>query len=195
MAIATRNPSVLVLATLAVVCGCTPDQSVTQPAEPPPVKSTGAAGMVAVAGSSAPAVASAAPAVQVMMAGRSATSMPTGGAGKSAVVAGSGGMSTAGAGGAKVPAAAIGGSGGGGTAGRGAAGAGASGGSGGAAGDDGSIDPSDPTQSSGARDVNGPCKDLDLFCFDPFDMFIFNPECFTCNGGMGCQSCENFQAL
>ena len=45
------------------------------------------------------------------------------------------------------------------------------------------------------RDPAGPCKDLDLFCFDIFDMFIFNPECFTCNGGMGCQSCEAFQAI
>ncbi|MET0287722.1 MAG: hypothetical protein ABW352_24755 [Polyangiales bacterium] len=40
----------------------------------------------------------------------------------------------------------------------------------------------------GAKD--GPCKDLMLFCFDPFDMFIFNPElCFSCNGGKGCQGC------
>lgn len=47
----------------------------------------------------------------------------------------------------------------------------------------------------GARDPNGPCRDLELFCFDPFDMFIFNPECFTCNQGMGCQACEFFQAI
>ena len=43
--------------------------------------------------------------------------------------------------------------------------------------------------------MNGPCKDLNLFCFDPFDMFIFNPECTTCNNGMGCQACEAFQAI
>ena len=43
--------------------------------------------------------------------------------------------------------------------------------------------------------MKGPCKDLNLFCFDPFDMFILNPECFTCNGGQGCQACEFFQAI
>ena len=43
-------------------------------------------------------------------------------------------------------------------------------------------------------DPNGPCKDLQLFCFDPFDMFIFNPECFTCNNGMGCMTCIAFKA-
>jgi hypothetical protein len=46
------------------------------------------------------------------------------------------------------------------------------------------------TAAPGTRDVNGPCKDLELFCFDPFDMFIFNPsDCVTCNGGKGCQGC------
>lgn len=49
--------------------------------------------------------------------------------------------------------------------------------------------------SGGTRDVNGPCKDLMLFCFDPFDMFTFNPECFTCNSGMGCQDCVDLQAI
>jgi hypothetical protein len=40
----------------------------------------------------------------------------------------------------------------------------------------------------GAKD--GPCKDLMLFCFDPIDMFLFNPsDCLTCNGGKGCQGC------
>ncbi|HKP59738.1 MAG TPA: hypothetical protein VJV78_23605 [Polyangiales bacterium] len=48
---------------------------------------------------------------------------------------------------------------------------------------------------SGTRDPNGPCRDLMLFCFDPFDMFILNPECFTCNNGMGCQDCDFFQAI
>ena len=48
--------------------------------------------------------------------------------------------------------------------------------------------------SSSTRDPNGPCKDLNLFCFDPFDMFIFNPDCFTCNNGKGCQACVAFQA-
>jgi hypothetical protein len=39
-------------------------------------------------------------------------------------------------------------------------------------------------------DKSGPCKDLQLLCFDPIDMFIFNPsDCFTCNGGKGCQGC------
>ena len=63
-------------------------------------------------------------------------------------------------------------------------------------GSDGSDVADDPTApSSGTRDVNGPCRDLQLFCFDPFDMFILNPECFTCNSGMGCQDCEAFQAI
>jgi hypothetical protein len=39
-----------------------------------------------------------------------------------------------------------------------------------------------------APDPNGPCADLYLICFDIFDMWI-NPECATCNGGMGCQGC------
>jgi hypothetical protein len=50
------------------------------------------------------------------------------------------------------------------------------------------------TTGSGGRNVNGPCKDLNLFCFDPFDMFIFNPDCFTCNSGKGCQACVAFKA-
>jgi len=41
---------------------------------------------------------------------------------------------------------------------------------------------------AGGRDVNGPCKDLNLICFDFVDMFI-NAECTTCNGGKGCQGC------
>ena len=45
------------------------------------------------------------------------------------------------------------------------------------------------------RDVTGPCRDLDLFCLNNLDMFLLNPECFTCNGGMGCQSCEFFRAI
>jgi hypothetical protein len=36
---------------------------------------------------------------------------------------------------------------------------------------------------------------LNLVCFDAIDMFILNPECYTCNGGMGCQDCELFQAI
>jgi len=47
---------------------------------------------------------------------------------------------------------------------------------------------------STAPDPKGPCKDLKLFCFDPFDMFIFNAACFTCNNGAGCKACVNFQA-
>lgn len=39
------------------------------------------------------------------------------------------------------------------------------------------------------RDVNGPCKDLQLICFDIFDMWA-NEECATCNSGMGCQGCD-----
>lgn len=43
---------------------------------------------------------------------------------------------------------------------------------------------------TGAPDPSGPCEDLQLFCFDIFDMFIFNPsDCFTCNNGDGCQGC------
>jgi hypothetical protein len=53
----------------------------------------------------------------------------------------------------------------------------------------------DDSSGNGTRDPNGPCKDLDLFCFDPIDMFIFNPECATCNNGMGCQDCVAFQAI
>jgi hypothetical protein len=49
--------------------------------------------------------------------------------------------------------------------------------------------------TNGARDPNGPCKALNLFCFDPFDMFTLNPECFTCNNGMGCMDCVDFQAI
>jgi hypothetical protein len=41
---------------------------------------------------------------------------------------------------------------------------------------------------AGGRDVNGPCKDLNLICFDFIDMYI-NAECFTCNGGKGCAGC------
>jgi hypothetical protein len=47
----------------------------------------------------------------------------------------------------------------------------------------------------GTRDANGPCKDLMLFCFDPFDMFTLNPECLTCNNGQGCMDCVDFQAI
>jgi hypothetical protein len=44
--------------------------------------------------------------------------------------------------------------------------------------------------ATGARDVNGPCKDLQLLCFDIFDMWIINPsDCGTCNAGKGCQGC------
>jgi hypothetical protein len=53
----------------------------------------------------------------------------------------------------------------------------------------------DPTSGSGGRDPNGPCVDLELFCFDVFDMFIFNPDCLTCNNGDGCQWCDGFQAI
>jgi hypothetical protein len=42
---------------------------------------------------------------------------------------------------------------------------------------------------AGPRDVNGPCKDLNLICFDIFDMWI-NAECQTCNSGKGCQGCS-----
>jgi hypothetical protein len=52
-----------------------------------------------------------------------------------------------------------------------------------------------PAPSGGTRDPNGPCKDLELFCFDPFDMFTFNPECLTCNSGQGCMDCVDFQAI
>jgi hypothetical protein len=42
----------------------------------------------------------------------------------------------------------------------------------------------------GGADPAGPCKDLNLFCFDIFDMWIFNPDaCAKCNGGKGCQTC------
>lgn len=41
---------------------------------------------------------------------------------------------------------------------------------------------------TGGRNPNGPCKDLNLLCFDFIDMY-FNAECFTCNGGKGCQGC------
>jgi hypothetical protein len=40
----------------------------------------------------------------------------------------------------------------------------------------------------GAKD--GPCKDLMLFCLEAIDMFLFNPDCFTCSGGKGCQACN-----
>jgi hypothetical protein len=52
-----------------------------------------------------------------------------------------------------------------------------------------------PAPTGGTRDPNGPCKDLQLFCFDPFDMFTLNPECFTCNNGQGCMDCVDFQAI
>ena len=44
------------------------------------------------------------------------------------------------------------------------------------------------TTPDGGRDVNGPCKDLYLLCFDFIDMWI-NAECQTCNSGQGCQGC------
>ncbi|HEX5660820.1 MAG TPA: hypothetical protein VFX59_26685 [Polyangiales bacterium] len=57
--------------------------------------------------------------------------------------------------------------------------------------DAGSTAKPDAGGSAGAPgDKSGPCKDLQLLCFDPFDMFIFNPsDCLTCNGGKGCQGC------
>ena len=43
---------------------------------------------------------------------------------------------------------------------------------------------------AGGADPTGPCKDLNLFCFDIFDMWIFNPDaCKKCNAGKGCQTC------
>lgn len=49
---------------------------------------------------------------------------------------------------------------------------------------------STPSPSSdGGRDVRGPCKDLNLICFDFIDMWI-NAECQTCNNGKGCQGCN-----
>jgi hypothetical protein len=39
-----------------------------------------------------------------------------------------------------------------------------------------------------------PCESLNLICFDVIDMFILNPQCFTCNNGLGCQTCDFFQA-
>ena len=46
------------------------------------------------------------------------------------------------------------------------------------------------TSGAGGADPTGPCKDLNLFCFDIFDMWIFNPDaCAKCNGGKGCQTC------
>jgi hypothetical protein len=46
-----------------------------------------------------------------------------------------------------------------------------------------------PNKPDGGRDVNGPCKDLNLLCFDFIDMWI-NAECQTCNAGKGCQGCS-----
>ena len=74
----------------------------------------------------------------------------------------------------------------------GASGRAGSGGRGGASGGDGDDQNPDGTTD---RDVTGPCRDLDLFCLDNLDMFLLNPECFTCNDGMGCQSCEFFRAI
>jgi hypothetical protein len=74
----------------------------------------------------------------------------------------------------------------------GASGRAGAGGRGGASGDDGDDQNPDGTTD---RDVTGPCRDLDLFCLDDLDMFLLNPECFTCNSGMGCQSCEFFRAI
>ena len=56
--------------------------------------------------------------------------------------------------------------------------------------DDSDAGSSTSSSGSGTRDVNGPCKDLDLVCFDIFDMWIINPDdCATCNSGMGCEGC------
>jgi hypothetical protein len=57
--------------------------------------------------------------------------------------------------------------------------------------DAGSTPPkSDSGSSSGATDKSAPCKDLQLLCFDIFDMWLINPQdCATCNGGKGCQGC------
>ncbi|HET6338080.1 MAG TPA: hypothetical protein VFG30_32885, partial [Polyangiales bacterium] len=63
----------------------------------------------------------------------------------------------------------------------------------GAAGSGGVPDLLDPDASGGG--ATGPCKDLQLFCFDIFDMFIFNPDCFTCNNGDGCMDCVDFLAI
>lgn len=83
----------------------------------------------------------------------------------------------------------------------GSAGTSGSGGAGGSAGVSGSGGMGGAGGSAGSggaggagADPNGPCKDLNLFCFDPFDMFIFNPQCFTCNNGQGCKACINFRA-
>jgi hypothetical protein len=57
----------------------------------------------------------------------------------------------------------------------------------------------DDTGAAGAAGNTGtgdyaPCESLGLICFDPIDMFILNPQCFTCNNGAGCQTCDMFQA-
>lgn len=144
--------------------------------------------------------------------GGGATSMPsamiaTGSAGMHQDSAGmSGGSDDAndegGRGGSSVSAA-ISGSGGGGEGGRaGAAGSSRNAGSGGAsgagdragAGGQGGAAGQDDGDGT-TRDVTGPCRDLDLFCLNDLDMFLLNPECFTCNDGMGCQTCEFFRAI
>lgn len=49
-------------------------------------------------------------------------------------------------------------------------------------------DPGGGSTAPGDPDPNGPCEDLNLICFDIFDMWA-NPECQTCNHGQGCQGC------
>jgi hypothetical protein len=164
-----------------------------------PARATGAAGAAAVtatpraAGSAAVtatprAAGSAAVTATPRAAGSAAvaaTPSAAAGAGSAAVAA----TPRAGAGGQSAPATA-------------AAGSGSSGQAGAAAddpfedpfGDAGGSTPSTPP-TTGSRDPNGPCKDLMLFCFDPFDMFTLNAECFTCNNGQGCMDCVDFQAI
>ena len=101
-----------------------------------------------------------------------------GGASVSAAISGSGGGGNGVAGGAA-----------GSSRNAGSGGASGAGGQGGAAGQD------DSDADGSTRDVTGPCRDLDLFCLNNLDMFLLNPECFTCNDGMGCQTCEFFRAI
>lgn len=184
-------------ASVGLACGSYV-QHVDSGPPPLPTGTTGTTGtmMNNAMGARAGAAASSTPSTTIMTAMAGTQAAAANGAGMSAADGLDAGVDI-GAGGSRVTAA-ISGSGAGGSAGRASAGAGgASGSSGraGASGRGGASGSDDGDDQTPTRDVTGPCRALDLFCVNNLDMFLLNPECFTCNDGMGCQACEFFRAI